>query len=750
MRRAFISAIVISGLSAMVAQILLLRELLIVFRGNELNVGIILANWVALEAAGALFLGRIVDKIKDRLKGFIWLLLVFSISFPVVLYLCRTLKEILNITVGAELGFGWIFSLSFLILLPLSFSHGGLFTFGCRIYHSPVSQPGRSIGRVYAWETLGSIFGGLAFTCFFVRHLNSFQTVLIISLLNLFLCLILLNFKIPPDRFLKSLTAVFFIACLYLVFSPGAEKIHQFSINKQWRKFQLLDYQNSIYGNVAVTRRCGQHSFFFNGVPVLTVPYPDAAFIEEFGNIPLLFHPRPRNILIINSGAGGVINEILKHPIKNIDYLELDPLILEMIRKYPVSLTEKELIDQRVNVKNLDGRRFVEETTDTYDLILIGITEPSDLQKNKLFTEEFFSLTKKRLRKKGILAFTLPGSLSYLNPQLRDVNSCIFNSLKKIYPFVRVIPGDNNLFLASKNEDILKAGPELLVERIGCRKLKTNLLSLSYLRYRFGARRLGWFLDTLKSATGKTNKDFRPLAVFKYSSFWNTRFSPQMEKVFSALEKINLKVISALILALSAAIYLAYSLSRRFKKVSVAFSIFTTGFFGMLINLILIFGFQIRYGCLYYQIGLLLTAFMSGIALGSIFITNSLSRIKRNFLVFLILEFLVILLAVVLPLVIAKFSKPFFLAFCFMTGLAVGSQFPLANKMYLGAADETGSGAGFLYGSDLFGGWLAGMLGGVVLLPVLGLVKTCLVVIILKFASLAILSLSRRNLISKF
>jgi spermidine synthase len=53
-------SLLIMGLSGIVAQIVLLRELLISFLGNELTLGIILANWLILEAVGSFLFGRSV------------------------------------------------------------------------------------------------------------------------------------------------------------------------------------------------------------------------------------------------------------------------------------------------------------------------------------------------------------------------------------------------------------------------------------------------------------------------------------------------------------------------------------------------------------------------------------------------------------------------------------------------------------------------------------------------------------------
>ena len=62
MKERFSVAILVKGFSGLVAQILLLRELLIVFSGNELSIGIILANWLILGAFGSYVLGRRAEK----------------------------------------------------------------------------------------------------------------------------------------------------------------------------------------------------------------------------------------------------------------------------------------------------------------------------------------------------------------------------------------------------------------------------------------------------------------------------------------------------------------------------------------------------------------------------------------------------------------------------------------------------------------------------------------------------------------
>ena len=80
------------------------------------------------------------------------------------------------------------------------------------------------------------------------------------------------------------------------------------------KKLNVIHNENSIYGNITVTKRGEQYTFFTNGIPSITTPVPDIASIEDFVHFPMLFHEKPESILILSGGAGGMIHEILKYP----------------------------------------------------------------------------------------------------------------------------------------------------------------------------------------------------------------------------------------------------------------------------------------------------------------------------------------------------------------------------------------------------------------------------------------------------
>src|SRR4030042_7203672 len=165
-----------------------MRAFLVSFLGNELTLGVIFANWMVLEAIGALLLGRSVERTQERLEIYVLLQIIFSVTFPFAVYLARTFKNLLLTTPGEGLGFAPVFYASFLILLPVAVSHGALFTYGSRLYSQSLQEDAPSIGRAYVLESVGSVIGGISITFLLIHLLNSFEIAFVIALLNTLIC----------------------------------------------------------------------------------------------------------------------------------------------------------------------------------------------------------------------------------------------------------------------------------------------------------------------------------------------------------------------------------------------------------------------------------------------------------------------------------------------------------------------------------------------------------------------------------
>ncbi len=734
------------GLSGIVAQIILLRELLVTFLGNELTLGIILANWLIMEAAGSFLIGRSVEKTKRKLELYVLFQICFSIALPCTIYLARVFKNILLATPGEAVGFAPIFYSSFLILLPVALPHGALFTYGCKNYSLYFRGDASSIGKVYVLETIGSIAGGLLITFLLIQQFHSFEIAFVISLTNMLVSIFLLwpGHTGPSVRFRKGLLIIsIFLALLFscVLFSPLSREIHFSSIRTQWRGLNVLHNENSIYGNITVTKREEQFTFFTDGIPSITTPFPDIASIEDFVHFSMLLHEKPESVLIISGGAGGMIHEILKYSVRRVDYVELDPLLLKLIEKFSTPLTRSELSDRRVKIHYTDGRFFTKRTREQFDIIFIGLTAPQELQANRLFSFEFFSIAKEKMNQDGIIVLTLPGSLTYISPELRDLNGCILDTLRSVYKHVRIIPGNVNLYFASDSEKLERVTSEEMIERLEERKIKTNLFTDDYIEYRLNERWLRWYLQFMERKEVHINSDFHPLGVFFSLSYWNALYSPYLAGIFKWIERLSLKLAISTVAVLT--LFAAIIIIKRPKtfKLSLPYAVFTSGFGGMIFDLAIIFTFQTLYGYLYYQLGLLVTVFMVGVAFSSFYITRRLDRIEKDTFLFLITELCFICFAVFLPFVFLIPSRyiekqavyvllyAVFLTMSFLSGVLIGFQFPLAARIHLSTSSRKGSlghTAGLLYGADLLGGYFGGLIGGVLLLPVLGLTRNLL------------------------
>jgi spermidine synthase len=755
MKKRILIAVITMGFSGLVAQILLLREFLIVFSGNEFSIGVILANWLILEAFGSYYLGRKIEKFKNKLEAYTLVSLLFSISLLLAIFLIRILKSIIGISVGESIGFLPMFLSSFLILLPVCILHGALFTFSCHIYSLYSTQDASSAGRIYAYETVGMVIGGIACTFLIIPYLDTFQAISGIAVLNSCVCLAILVPQWRAGRYQKTaLVITSIMAFLLLVLTSQVQKLHTYSIQAQWKNQKIVHYQNSQYGNICVIENEGQYIFFQDGIPNIITPIPDIPFVEAFVHLPLLAHPEPKKLLILSGGAGGVINEALKHPsIDTIEYAELDPLIIDLIKKFPTPLTESELNDKRVIIKHMDGRLLLKTTQNKYDLIFIGVAEPSNLQSNRFYTKEFFSLTRERLNEHGILVIGLSGSLSYATEELQNLNSSIFHTLKSVFPYVRAIPGyGTNLFLLSDSREILTLEKTQIIERLDQRSIKTNVMIPWHIEQTLHHGWQGWFDDYIEGNSRKINSDFYPIGMFYSISHWNALFAPYFRGLFKLFERLSLRAIVIFIAILLLLYFIIPSKRKRFLRGGIPLAIFTTGFAGMIFQLMLIFAFQSIYGIVFSWIGLLVASFMAGAACGAILVTKAMDRIKDCFKVFARIELAIIgfsvgcLLIVLIPNINLGGSDAFFLflfllmVISFISGLLIGSQFPLANNLYVRDDRSLTKTAATLYSADLLGGWLGGILGAVVLLPVLGLIGTCITIALLKLLSFIVIN----------
>ena len=111
---------------------------------------------------------------------------------------------------------------------------------------------------------------------------------------------------------------------------------------------------------------------------------------EMMTHVPILAHGKARKVLIIGGGDGGILREALRHKaVRKVTMVEIDRGVVDMCLKYMPSIPQKAFDDKRTDLVIADGARFVAETTERYDVVIVDSTDPMG-PGEVLFTEAFY------------------------------------------------------------------------------------------------------------------------------------------------------------------------------------------------------------------------------------------------------------------------------------------------------------------------------------------------------------------------
>ncbi len=159
---------------------------------------------------------------------------------------------------------------------------------------------------------------------------------------------------------------------------------------------------------------------------------------EMLAHVTALAHGRVRDVLIVGGGDGGVLREMLKHPIERAVLVEIDASVVEMCRRHLPGISAGALDDPRTEIVIADGRDYVAATDRRFDIVIVDSTDPIG-PGEVLFREEFYADCKRILRPGGILA--TQNGVPFMQPlELKSTHA----KLARLFPdagfFVAAVP----------------------------------------------------------------------------------------------------------------------------------------------------------------------------------------------------------------------------------------------------------------------------------------------------------------------
>jgi len=740
------AALTLIGFSAVIGQIVLMRELIVVFNGNEISLGIMLATWLFWTAVGSSLSSGFALGGNNARPAVAALECLLGMSLLPTIWALRASRPFFQTVPGELIGPVPMLLTSLACLSLFCVVSGSLFVVATRMYEQECAVSARiAASSAYLLEAAGSGFGGILASIVLLRFLGSFQIAAVVTLLNLCMAAVLL-FRMSGRRLgVLTVAAALFAIPLFIYVAPSVDRSAQARL---WRGFRLVGSRDSIYGNLAVietgnTEPGNIRSIYDNGVILANAPDENAA--EEAVHYALLEHPAPRQILLIGGGVNGSIAQALQHPtVERIDYVELDPALIEMARQFFPVQSAAVISDSRVHMHYADGRyylrHYLKTAGGTFDVIILNVPDPQTAQLNRFYTAEFFRSARDHLASGGLLALQLRSSEDYISPDLAEFLRCIHHTLRQVFPYVVAIPGETIHLFAATRPDVLTDSPQTLISRLQGRNLKTQYVREYFIPFRMMPDRMEQVrLQLQPLPSTPVNRDFEPIAYYFDIVLWSAQFKLGYSRWFRAAAHVafNDVIDTVLVILLFVAVLLAFVPARERRAHSAAaYCMAATGFTLMALQIFLLLAFQSVYGYVYHQLAILIAMGMVGIALGSwLGICRVRSSDSPPYRTIATTQFLLALSGPALIFVVSLLSKisgtattwlaaqfvfPALAALCGMLG---GYQFPIATEIYL--HDRGGRARlGTLYAIDLLGGCAGALVLSSYLIPVFGFWKT--------------------------
>ena len=530
MNRVVAGSFVALGISSLVGQVLLVRELAFVFSGNEFFIGWTLFGWLFWTALGAGFggrAGRAEPAPSVLVRAHLWA----ALALPLVLGAVRANRLLLRTLPGAVPDLLPAMGFSFVVLAPLCFGLGRQFAIGIRVWERAGALPelGHAAGRCYAFETAGFVLGGLAFSCLGVR-LDPFRVAGLLGMLN-----VAVGYGLCMAARSRAAGLRLALMAALVALAPAALRGERIGRGTEAWRFpgqMIVESRQSIYGHLAVTALDRQLNYHENGLLLGAENEPMAS--EQLAHYPMLAHPDPRRVLLIGGGFTGALGEILQHAPERVDYVELDPAWIELARRHGAAARRAALDDPRVRIAHVDGRRFMKTAAEAgagYDVVIVNLPGPATTLLNRYYSREFFRDVRRRLAPGGVLALRLAFAPDYLGLELERLGASIYRTLRTEFASVALLPDYEIFYLATVEPAPPPAAVDWL-DRYAARGLDNDFAIPPAIRLRLETDRIAQTRAAFEAhGAAQINRDDRPIACHYQWACWLRSFHPRAAAV---------------------------------------------------------------------------------------------------------------------------------------------------------------------------------------------------------------------------
>jgi len=259
------------------------------------------------------------------------------------------------------------------------------------------------VSQVLTFDYLGALAVSVAFPLLLVPQLGLIRTGLLFGLLNAAVA----GWTLWVFRHELRRIGAHALACAATVVAllsgfAVADQITTLSEDRLYHDPVVLA-ATSPYQRIVLTNGRTGHRLFLNG---------NLQFAErdEYRYHEALVHPAmsaqgaPKKVAVLGGGDGMAVREILKYPsVESVTLVELDPNMTRLFSTDAamVQLNGGSLSSHKIRVVNADAFKWLQDGSDSFDVIVVDFPDPTNFSIGKLYTNSFYALLAQRLSASG-------------------------------------------------------------------------------------------------------------------------------------------------------------------------------------------------------------------------------------------------------------------------------------------------------------------------------------------------------------
>jgi spermidine synthase len=273
-----------------------------------------------------------------------------------------------------------------------------------------------NISNILEKDYYGSLAGGLFFAFIGLPYLGLTYTPFILGLINFgvsFWLFYTLRHQVNAGL-QKILYTSYVIVGMAIFAGLGFAKPLVLFGEQAKYKDKIVYSEQTKYQKIVITSWQEWHSLYINGNQQLST-FDEYLYHEPMVHTVMGLTPTIKNILVLGGGDGCIVRELLKYSeIEKITLVDLDQKMIDLGKSNKIftKINNNALNDKKVITVVEDAFNYVDQSKELYDVILVDLPDPNNIDLNKLYTKEFYSLCYKKLSNNGSL-ITQSGSPYY-------------------------------------------------------------------------------------------------------------------------------------------------------------------------------------------------------------------------------------------------------------------------------------------------------------------------------------------------